>query len=318
MNNNDFSTALPGIRLPQLVPARRQGASYPPLRPSYTDVIPDIPTSPDLRSRFVTRGTQTAPVQHTEVGVGWHTGIRRQRSPNEDSLMTLQGTCTYNGRLVPFGLFVVADGMGGYSFGQEASQMAIQTMTQSVLWNMMKSEDVSEDTCIEVLMSGVEQANAAICQYSQEKKKDMGTTLTAALLIEEKVCIINVGDSRTYCYQEEQGLSQITCDHSLVANLVAQGSILPDEIYTHPDRNKIYRCLGIPEGVEVDWFSVEIHPSDRLLLCSDGLWEMVRDAEIERILKYGTNVKEMSNQLVQAALDAGGVDNIGLIVVHML
>ncbi len=318
MNDDSPTISLPGIRLPQLLSRQKPVAPSPLLLSSQMVAIHDIPTLPDLRSDVATRGTKSQPVHHIEIGVGWHTGTLRQRRPNEDSLVTLQGTCTYNGRLVPFGLCVVADGMGGHFFGQEASQMAIQSMMQSVLRDMLKSEDISDTSCIEILTSGAEEANATICQYSIDKNKDMGTTLTAALLIEGKAHIINVGDSRTYCYREGQGLSQITYDHSLVANLVAQGVITPDEIYTHPERNKIYRCVGTTEGVEVDWFTIDVHPYDRLLLCSDGLWEMVRDAEIERILKYNTDAKEMSKQLVQAALDAGGADNIGLIVVHML
>jgi serine/threonine protein phosphatase PrpC len=258
------------------------------------------------------------PVQHVEIGVGWHTGTLRQRRPNEDSLVTLQGTCTNHEQLVPFGLFVVADGMGGHFFGQEASQMAIQSMMRSVLQNILKSEKLHDDACIGILIDGVEQANRTICQYSTEKNKDMGTTLTAALLIDGKAHVINVGDSRTYHYREGEGLFQITCDHSLVANLVADGVITHDEMYTHPERNKIYRCVGSAEGVQVDYFTVEVRARDRLLLCSDGLWEMVRDPEIERILKLGTEAKEMSKQLVQAALDGGGADNIGVIVAHIL
>ncbi len=253
-----------------------------------------------------------------EIGVGWDVGTSRKHKPNEDSLVALQGTCIYNSQLLPFGLFVVADGMGGYAHGQDASYLAIQTVVQTVLPNIAGSEEMTDDIIAEVLVEGVEQANQAVLQRSKEVNTDMGTTITAALVMDTNAFVVNVGDSRTYLYRECEGLTQVTRDHSHVARLVAAGKIARDDIYTHPDRNQVYRGLGSEQDVKVDWFTVPLQGNDSLLLCSDGLWEMVRDPEIERTLKeQGCNPSQASKTLVRAALKGGGLDNISVIVVHV-
>jgi len=255
---------------------------------------------------------------HLDIGVGWDVGTKRKNKPNEDSLIALQGTCIYNGQLLTFGLFVIADGMGGYAHGQDASYLAIQTMVQSVLPNVAGSEEMTDDIIAEVLIESVEQANQAVLLRSKQVQTDMGATITAALVIDTNAFVVNVGDSRTYHYRECVGLTQVTRDHSHVARLVAAGQIARDDIYTHPDRNQVYRGLGAEQDVKVDWFTVPLQGNDCLLLCSDGLWEMVRDAEIERILKeQRRNPTQASNTLVRAALQGGGLDNISVIIVHV-
>jgi serine/threonine protein phosphatase PrpC len=164
----------------------------------------------------------------------------------------------------------------------------------------------------------VELANQAVLQRSKEVKTDMGATITAALVMDTTAFVVNVGDSRTYLYRECEGLTQVTRDHSHVARLVAAGQIARDDIYTHPDRNQVYRGLGSEPDVKVDWFTVPLQGNDCLLLCSDGLWEMVRDPEIEKTLKeQGCNPSQASKALVRAALKGGGLDNISVIVVHV-
>lgn len=256
-----------------------------------------------------------------EAGVGWHRGLTRQKQPNEDSVVTLRGMCTYREQLVPFGLFVVADGMGGHACGQEASRIAIRTLAQSVLGDIMQPESLDDKQLIELLARSVEQANAAIYQRGQEWDKDMGTTLTAALIVDTKTSImayiVNAGDSRTYLLGKGEPLQQITRDHSLVANLVAAGAITPDAVYTHPERNKVYRSLGNSANIDIDWFTRELRSGDTLLLCSDGLWEMVRDPDIERILRQNADPTSLCTQLIQAALEGGGADNVSAVVVRI-
>jgi serine/threonine protein phosphatase PrpC len=255
---------------------------------------------------------------HLNVGIGWDVGTARKHKPNEDSLVAFEGTCIYNCQLLPFGLFVVADGMGGYAHGQDASYLAIQTVLQSLLPNIVGSEEMTDDILIDVLVQSVKQANLAVLQRSQEVNAEMGATITAALVMDKTAFVVNVGDSRTYHYRECKGLSQVTRDHSHVARLVAAGQIARDDIYTHPDRNQVYRGLGAESRVKVDRFSVPLQANDCLLLCSDGLWEMVRDPEIEQTLKeMGSNPSQASKALVRAALKGGGLDNISVIVVHV-
>jgi PPM family protein phosphatase len=257
------------------------------------------------------------PVQSMAIGIGWNTGIKRKRNPNEDSVVAIQSTCNYQEQLIPFGLFVVADGMGGHECGQEASKIAMQTMMHTVLQNIVMGSELNDEFLTDMLVGGVQWANQLIFERGAELGKEMGTTLTAALVVGRRAYVVNVGDSRTYLYREGHGLTQVTRDHSLVATLVAFGEITPDEIYTHPERNKVYRSLGTKEEVEVDWFVLDLQHHDTLLLCSDGLWEMVRDPQIAQILYSNQYPQRSSDALVQAALLGGGSDNVSVIVASM-
>ncbi len=211
-------------------------------------------------------------------------GIKRKHKPNEDSLFAMQGARTYNSLPQQFGLFVVADGMGGHASGQDASRLAIQTIINYVLPKVSSDRQMDDQAFLNLLLEGVQQANQAVHQRNLEERADMGTTMTAALIVGPVAYIANVGDSRTYLYREPEGLTKITQDHSVVASLVEAGIIKPDDIYTHPKRNQIYRSLGEKPSVDVDLFRVPLQPADKLLLCSDGLWDMVRDPEIQRLM----------------------------------
>ena len=256
--------------------------------------------------------------QMNHVAIGWDAGITRKHKPNEDSVLVLRGDCTLQGRLVPLALFAVADGMGGHASGQVASHLATHSLMQSVLPAIQHAEELSEERIIETLVDCTTWANQAVSTYRAENHVDLGTTLTAALVVDATAYIVNVGDSRTYLYRPGSGLLQVTRDHSLVARLVAVGAISAEEAYTHPDRNKVYRCLGEKDSIQVDWFTEPVQSGDCLLLCSDGLWEMVRDHEIEKILQRCLpDVSSASDALVKAALHRGGVDNISAIVVQL-
>jgi serine/threonine protein phosphatase PrpC len=144
----------------------------------------------------------------------------------------------------------------------------------------------------------------------------MGTTVTAALLEGPRAYIVNVGDSRTYRLRNGI-LAKLTEDHSLVGSLLKAGAITEAEVYTHPQRNQIYRSLGAKPTVEVDLLETELKKGDLLLLCSDGLWEMVRDPQIRDILLRSPTPKAACDTLVRAAYDAGGEDNITAVVVKV-
>ena len=265
------------------------------------------------------KSKRTAPMSIGHVGIGWDAGIVRRFKPNEDSLVALRSTCTHNGRLLPFHLYVVADGMGGHSHGQEASRLAIQCMMRGVLSNILKSDRLGDEFLIETLVEGVQWANRAVHESSQTNGIEMGTTITSALIFDGTAYIVNVGDSRTYVYRASKGrLSQVTRDHSLVARLVEVGAISREDVYTHPDRNKVYRGLGEKGEVKVDWFTLPVQEEDYLVLCSDGLWEMVRDQEIENIMKKcAGDPARASAALVESALRGGGTDNISVIVARV-
>lgn len=304
--------------------------------PANTDLESTDLENPDLETtQVIGMTTSTRQVTETEdmdtqllpspeslqfrfaVGVSLDPGIVRRYAPNEDTLLTMQGTRTTDNGPEPVGLFIIADGMGGHAHGQEASRIAIRVLSDTVTPVLMRGTE-HDVNFLEVLRDGAHRANLAIYQRNREQEETMGTTLTAALVVANTAYIVNVGDSRTYHYRKGEGLVPVTRDHSVVARLVEHGAITSDEVYTHPQRNQIYRCLGERASVDVDSFTISLYTGDVLLLCSDGLWEMVRDSDMQDIiaasLPHPTNI---SKRLTQAALDHGGVDNISLIVVHI-
>ncbi len=295
--------------------------SSEPSAPSISE-LPTIEFSPahgSMESEVtLPNGIEQLQSRNLSLAVGYLTdpGIKRKHKPNEDSLFAMQGTETYNSLPQEFGLFVVADGMGGHANGQNASRMAIQTIIDYILPKISENKQMGDEAFAKLLRDGVQCANQAVHQRNLEERADMGTTMTAALVFGPTAYIANVGDSRTYLYREPGGLTKITHDHSVVASLVEAGIIKPDDIYTHPKRNQIYRSLGEKPVVDVDSFVVSLKAGDKLLLCSDGLWDMVRDPEIQRLMSAPTpDPSKTGQKLIQAALEGGGEDNVSVIVV---
>lgn len=256
------------------------------------------------------------PATRLVVSTGLDAGLKRKDRPNEDSLLALQNTRLLHGSACPVGLFVVADGMGGHSNGQEASRMVIQTLSRTVVPSIIYGP--TDDNYAELLAEGVHHANLEVYQRNRQEKANMGTTIVAALVVDTTAYVVSAGDSRVYLYRASSGLSQVTRDHSTVARMVENGLILPEDVYTHPRRNEIYRSLGHHASEDLDSFILALLPEDVLLLCSDGLWEMVRDTSIEQIIASTLHQPaQVSTALVQAALDGGGKDNISVIVVYI-
>jgi serine/threonine protein phosphatase PrpC len=245
-------------------------------------------------------------------------GVRRRNAPNQDAVLAVQGARMHEGAPQAFGLFVVADGMGGHQFGREASSETIRVMADHVLQPLLDGHPLDDETLLDLLKTSVERANVHLHYRNLRQRSDMGTTVTAALVTGDMAFIVNVGDSRTYHMQPDLPLRQITNDHSVVASLVAAGIIEPDDIYTHPKRSQIFRSLGEQEDVQVDTFNVVLQPGDQLLLCSDGLWEMVRNPRLEELLRTQRDLRVLSETLIDEANANGGVDNISAIVVRML
>ena len=246
-----------------------------------------------------------------------HPGITRQHKPNEDSLFAVQGVRTHSSPPQPFGLFIVADGMGGHAHGQEASHLAVQTIIERVLPKLSWSSELNDTELRQLLVDGVQAAHQAIHQRNMEQRTGMGTTMTAALVVGATAYIVNVGDSRIYLYRESHGLRKLTKDHSVAAWFVEASLIQPDDVYTHPQRNQLYRSLGHEPSLIVDAFIEPLQPDDILLLCSDGLWAMVRDPRMQQILSSVLETSLLGQALLEAALQGGGADNVSLIVVQV-
>ena len=252
---------------------------------------------------------------YLDIGTGLDVGIKRKGNPNEDSLSASENLTNQPGAPRPNGLFIIADGMGGHGNGSEASQLAIRDMRECVS-RRLRSGITDGETLKTLLIEGVQHANRCVYERNLQQHTQMGTTMTAALLWGTSTFVVNVGDSRTYLYRKSRGLHRITRDHSVVAGLVELGAISDEEAYTHPQRNEILRALGNRPTVEVDCFTVPLQVGDVLLLCSDGLWEMVRDFEIDEIVRVcAPYALPMCAMLIQAALHRGGKDNISMIAV---
>src|SRR6266566_3238745 len=268
------------------------------------DEVPEIEATPEREPAGL------------EVGVGLHPGFQRKDAPNEDALFEIRGTHSTRSGLQQVGLFVVADGMRNPGLGQEASRLAIQALSAVMVPALLSNARV---IFADLLQEGVYSANLAVYSRNREmaeKNCKMGTTMTAALVVGPTAYVANAGNSRTYLYRRNQGLSQITQDHSPTARLLREGAITSEDIHTHPYHKVLERYLGRHASVEVDSFVVQLCTGDILLLCSDGLWEMVRDAEIEKIIcSSEPHPMQISTMLVQTALNHGGADNLSVIVV---
>lgn len=215
-------------------------------------------------------------------------------------------------------LFIVADGMGGHRGGGFASRLAVETIVETAGQTAPDAEGMPEDAAertAQTLVDAIQEANQRIWQISLEDERyaGMGTTVVAAALAGEKLVVANVGDSRLYIANED-GIRQITQDHSYVEELVRTGGISREQARRHRDRNIIMRAVGVERDLKVDCFFVPVEPGDKVLLCSDGLTNMLEDAEIGGILNENATVEERARRLVEAANERGGWDNISVVI----
>lgn len=231
------------------------------------------------------------------------TDVGRKRSINQDTVYS----CA-----VPIGslpnLFIVADGMGGHKAGDYASAYAVNAIEREV--------DADESTSpVRIITSAIECANAEIFEKAKEEDfAGMGTTVVASTIIDSTLYVANVGDSRLYLIRDE--IKQVTKDHSLVEEMIRAGELEREEARFHPDKNIITRAVGADREVLVDFFEVDLEAGDVVLMCSDGLSNMVADEDIFKIIKKNKDVSGMADELVKVANHNGGKDNIGVVLVR--
>lgn len=291
-----------------------------------------------------------------KLTAAYKTDVGKQREQNEDK------PYTFISEEGESGLFIVADGMGGYQAGEVASKLAVEKISEALktffvplseqptvkLTPFAEQETIklhpvepgqSERSPIpavahktrrlpetpvaknveDALKSAIQQANKAILSYgeAQSSARGLGCTVTAALVESDTAFVANIGDSRTYLFRNGE-LTPLTRDHSLVARLVEAKQIEPEDVYTHPQRNLIYKSLGAGhKTVDPDVFHWPLQPGDTLLLCCDGLWEMVRDSDLARVLSEQQDPQKACDILIDMANANGGEDNITAIIVHI-
>jgi len=223
--------------------------------------------------------------------------VGRVRTNNEDAF----GIWSHQG------LAIVADGMGGHEAGEVASQQAVETIHRE-----LAAREAAESPRTR-LRNAVETANREILLSARERGNDMGTTATVAWVLDDRVHIAQVGDSRAYLLRDGE-LTQLTEDHSMVNELVTAGVLTPDSAETHPGRHILTRALGQSDPVEVDVISRVLDPEDVLLLCSDGLTTMLSDGEICEIVVNRDDPGQAVDELIDKANERGGQDNTTVVI----
>jgi serine/threonine protein phosphatase PrpC len=252
--------------------------------------------------------------ENIRLQVGVLTDVGRMRALNEDSVLALDLTERFPALGLPVGVYAVADGMGGHAAGDVASQLTIRTIQEAVDSLHLEADGKLPDARVWLEQLAVA-VNRAVYTERQAADNDMGCTLVLALMIGERATIANIGDSRAY-WLSADGVKQITTDHSLVERLVAAGHITAQEAREHPRRNVIYRVVGDKPKADYDRFEQVLAPGEALLLCSDGLSGMLRDARIWTLWHAAPSPQAACEQLVEAANQAGGNDNISVIIVQ--
>jgi serine/threonine protein phosphatase PrpC len=275
------------------------------------------------------------------LSVAGHSDVGRVRKLNEDSFYYKVVQASDED---PLGLFIVADGMGGHLAGEVASYWTVQTLKRELaplfaprdpaatrrlkpqeMESLLKGErltvQLGETDLTNKIRNAIERANEVVLGYARKKPEEagnMGSTVTLAAVHGEQAFVANVGDSRTYLWHNGD-LRQLTTDQSVPGALVAAGQLAPEELYDHPQRHIIYNCLGFKEELEVEIAQpLSLQPGDALLLCSDGLWEMVRPTgELAALFAETPDVAATCRRLVDEANKRGGEDNIAVVIARV-
>ena len=245
--------------------------------------------------------------------------VGKQRELNEDSVLAITATMAGNSGNLPFGLYIVADGMGGHQFGEVASNAAIRSVAGYVLKKFHPflfnvKPDTLEESFQEIMQAAVTEAQRAI----QKEAQGSGTTLTAALVVGQQITVAHVGDSRAYFIYPDGRVEPITRDHSLVKRLEELGHITPEEAANYPHRNVLYRALGQGEILDPDIFTLGFPQPGSLMICSDGLWGVITEQDLVRAVNEAPNLQRACQNLVNAANAAGGPDNISVVLVQLI
>ncbi|MCZ2126319.1 MAG: protein phosphatase 2C domain-containing protein [Anaerolineales bacterium] len=286
-------------------------------KPKQVDMATTAPLSDQQIQMIVASQTPRYEIKQLIAAVGQSVG--KQRDHNEDSVLALTATLAGNADSAPFGLYVVADGMGGHQFGEVASNAATHIVGGNIVEKFhpylfrMPAQSLQE-SLQEVMESSIMEAH----QYIQREAPGSGTTITAALVLGQQVTIGHVGDSRAYSISPDGRIDALTRDHSLVQRLQELGHLSQEEAENFPHRNVLIRALGQGEVLEADVFTVPFPFPGYLMICSDGMWGVVNESDIVRIVRDAPNLQRACQNLVEAANAAGGPDNITVILAQLI
>ncbi len=258
------------------------------------------------------------PKKHEYITFGQTSEVGLVRSNNQDAALSMFFSSKSVDNHPNFGLFVVADGMGGHHDGEKASAIAARIVASNVTNNiympmLTKTEEAERPPITEALVSAVQKANFEVIR----QVPDGGTTITAVVLIDDLAHIVHVGDSRAYMMTED-GIEQVTRDHSLVQRLIELEQLTREEAEHHNQKNVLYRAIGQNESLEVDVMTRRLPTNSRLLICSDGLWGQVEESDLFEISMNTPDPQQASEKLVALANTRGGIDNITAILLKVI
>lgn len=240
-----------------------------------------------------------------QVGVKTDRGLKRGN--NEDAFFVIPEDRVY----------MIADGLGGYSSGEVASRQTVSILADYIKENPISKLLGKEDIC-DYIVEAIQKVNRQIWELANSKKeyKDMATTLVFVYIKNDKAYIANVGDSRAYLFRSER-MRQVTEDHSIVADMIVRGMLSKEEARVHPDRNQLTKAIGAQEYVIPNVYEIKLKANDLILLCTDGLYAELSDEEISDILNRKETMSEICTQLVTEANRAGGHDNITVVCLKL-
>jgi serine/threonine protein phosphatase PrpC len=253
-------------------------------------------------------------LQQFQIGIAQSAG--KQRDSNEDALFSLTSSLISNGNNLHFGLYMVADGMGGHENGEIASRIAVEKLSYYIISNFYQpllspTDGNLEFSVQEIMNNGLNKAHEVIKRETQGG----GSTLTAALILGQQLTVAHVGDSRAYLLNSDGKLQLLTKDHSVVKRLEEIGQISPEQASNHPQRNILYRALGQGDPLEADIATYHLQPGCQLVICSDGLWGVVTEKDLVNRLISGNSPQLICQSLVDLANMNGGPDNISIILI---
>lgn len=296
-------------------PVSNTTVTAPLKSPTMTGDAETAPLSEEQLNQLARGDNRISPMQ---LIVGAARDVGKNRDKNEDSLFAHASLIGSSTSSLPFGIFIVADGMGGHSHGEMASETAARTMSSFLIDKLFKSlygnnPSPPEESLQEIMKTGVQEAHRRV----EQSAPGGGTTLTAVITLGTQMTIAHVGDSRAYNVFLDGRMQQLTRDHSLVKRLEELGQITAEEAVHHPQKSMLYRALGQGDAPEPDIFTASLPQPGYLLICSDGLWGVLTEDQVFQVISDSPNPQRACQNLIDAANSYGGPDNITVILARL-